>query len=65
MKGIIACGVWVFGATYVFARVYNRIAPLRVSREHELIGLNLSEHDEKEDIADSPNDVDREGGTVF
>jgi Amt family ammonium transporter len=65
MKGIIACGIWVFGATYSFALAYNWIAPLRVSREHELIGLNLSEHDEKEDIADSPNEVDRDGGAVF
>jgi Amt family ammonium transporter len=50
VKGIIACGVWVFGATYLFARSINSISPLRVLAGHETLGLNLSEHHEAEDV---------------
>ena len=64
VKGIIACGVWVFGSTYVFARVANRISPLRVPAEHELLGLNLSEHDEKEDIGHAIDGQDRSEAAV-
>lgn len=53
IKGIVACGVWVFGATYLFALAVNRISPMRVPADHELLGLNLSEHDEQEDLVEA------------
>ncbi len=47
--GIISCGVWSVGILFPVLYAVNRLYPLRVSREHELIGLNISEHDEQED----------------
>jgi ammonium transporter, Amt family len=42
--GIVTCGIWVFGSTYLIFRLINLIYPLRVSAEAEEIGLNVSEH---------------------
>jgi len=47
--GIISCGVWSVGILFPVLYVVNRVYPLRVSEEHELIGLNISEHGEQED----------------
>jgi Amt family ammonium transporter len=47
--GIISCGVWSVGILFPVLYAVNCLYPLRVSREHELIGLNISEHDEQED----------------
>ncbi len=47
--GIAACGIWTFGVTFVLLKGVNYIHPLRVSAEHEDIGLNVSEHGESED----------------
>jgi Amt family ammonium transporter len=65
VKGIIACGVWVFGATYVFTLAINRISPLRVPAEHEILGLNVSEHDEREDIGHLPDGTGREENSTI
>lgn len=42
--GVIACGVWSFGSAWLVFKLINRISPLRVSKEHESAGLNISEH---------------------
>ena len=42
--GIIVCGIWTFGITYLVASVINQIIKLRVSATDEYIGLNVSEH---------------------
>ncbi len=47
--GIAACGIWTFGVTFVLLKGVNTIYPLRVSAEHEDIGLNVTEHGETED----------------
>ncbi|MCU0480897.1 MAG: ammonium transporter [Anaerolineae bacterium] len=44
LLGIVTCGVWTFGTTYIITRIINRIYPLRVTAEDEHIGLNVSEH---------------------
>ena len=49
LLGIVACGVWTFGVTFVLLKSVNAIHPLRVSAEHEDIGLNETEHGETED----------------
>lgn len=36
--------VWAFGAAMVWFWLLNKVVPLRVSEEHELDGLNVSEH---------------------
>lgn len=49
LMGILTCGLWAFGVAFTALKLLNRTLPLRVSAEHERIGLNLSEHDEQED----------------
>jgi ammonium transporter, Amt family len=42
--GIVVCGLWSFGVTYIVFSIINRISPLRVTAEDEVSGLNVSEH---------------------
>jgi ammonium transporter, Amt family len=42
--GIIICGLWAFGVTWILLQLINRLVPLRVSLEDEDRGLNISEH---------------------
>lgn len=44
LLGIIICGLWSFGVTWILLRLINRISPLRVSAKDEDQGLNVSEH---------------------
>lgn len=46
LQGIVVCGVWSFGVSYLLMKNINRIFPLRVSPEEEHAGLNISEHNE-------------------
>jgi Amt family ammonium transporter len=43
---VLLATAWAFGATWVLAKVLNRIRPMRVSREHEVTGLDQSLHAE-------------------
>lgn len=58
IEGIIICGIWAFGITYLFLRIVDYFYPLRVSREAELIGLNISEHDSGTELYDLFNTMD-------
>jgi Amt family ammonium transporter len=49
LLGVFVCGAWTFGVAYALLRILNAFFPLRVSKEHEITGLNLAEHGEKED----------------
>ncbi len=42
--GSIICFVLAFGGTYIFLLLINKIIGLRVSKEHEIQGLNVTEH---------------------
>ncbi|SHI38157.1 ammonium transporter [Shimia gijangensis] len=42
--GVFVYGAWAFGVSYVLFSLVDRVLPFRVSEEHELMGLNLSEH---------------------
>ncbi|MFM2313986.1 MAG: ammonium transporter [Cyanobacteriota bacterium] len=42
--GIVICGLWAFGVTWILLQVINRLMPLRVSLADEDRGLNISEH---------------------
>jgi Amt family ammonium transporter len=44
LLGIVVYGAWTFGLAYLVLRAVNPIFPLRVSADHEIIGLNISEH---------------------
>jgi Amt family ammonium transporter len=44
LMGIAVYAVWAFGATYLILRMVNEVHQLRVTREEEIVGLNISEH---------------------
>jgi Amt family ammonium transporter len=44
--GVLACCAWTLGVSYSALRVLNCVVPLRVSAEHEALGLNRAEHGE-------------------
>ncbi len=52
LLGVVVCGVWVFGVTYLAMRFIDTITPLRVSAEDEHVGLNISEHGASTDLVD-------------
>jgi len=43
---VVVIGLYSLGLTWVLLKWTDRITPLRVSAEHELLGLDLSQHDE-------------------
>jgi ammonium transporter, Amt family len=46
LYGVAVTLVWSGGVTYVLLKLVSAIVPLRVSREHELEGLDISQHGE-------------------
>ena len=44
LLGIVICGVWAFGVTWILVKIIDRFIPLRVSLADEERGLNISEH---------------------
>ena len=46
LYGVAVTLVWSGGATFVLLKLVSAVVPLRVSREHELIGLDISQHGE-------------------
>jgi ammonium transporter, Amt family len=58
LLGIVSFGVWTFGVAYLVLKVVDMIVPLRVSADHEIIGLNISEHGVRQEI-DSIQDAPR------
>jgi Amt family ammonium transporter len=44
--GVVAAAAWAFCATYLLARLVNRVIPLRVSEEEEATGLDQALHSE-------------------
>ncbi len=50
--GILVCGLWTFSLTYMFVKFYNYRYPLRVSRDNEYQGLNITEHGASTELYD-------------
>ncbi len=50
--GVGACAGWSFGMGYGVLSLVNRVMPLRVSPEHERIGLNVAEHGASTELID-------------
>jgi Amt family ammonium transporter len=46
LYGVVVTLVWSGGVTFVLLKLVSAFVPLRVSREHELIGLDISQHGE-------------------
>ena len=44
LLGILVCGLWAFGVTWIILHTIDRVMPLRVSPIDEERGLNISEH---------------------
>ncbi|MBI5262643.1 MAG: ammonium transporter [Bradyrhizobium sp.] len=46
LGGVAVALVWSAGVTYALLKLVNLFVPLRVSREHEMVGLDISQHGE-------------------
>ena len=44
LKGVVAVGVWTFTTAYILFKVIDAVIGLRVEREEELEGLDITEH---------------------
>lgn len=44
LLGVLACFIWAFGTSFIFLKLVNTVFSLRVSKEDEEKGLNVSEH---------------------
>ncbi|MDC7219412.1 MAG: ammonium transporter [Spirochaetales bacterium] len=42
--GVLVCFVWGFGLSWLIMKAIKKHIPIRVSLEHEKMGLNISEH---------------------
>ncbi len=50
--GVVSCFIWSFGLAYLILRLIKRFVPVRVSIEHEKIGLNIAEHGTSSSISE-------------
>ncbi|TDM67716.1 hypothetical protein CEF01_13310 [Lactobacillus crispatus] len=46
LYGVAVTFVWTGGMTFVLLKIVDVMVPLRVSREHELEGLDITQHGE-------------------
>jgi Amt family ammonium transporter len=46
LYGVVVTFVWAAGVSFVLLKLVALFVPLRVSREHELEGLDISQHGE-------------------
>ena len=60
VAGIIVCGLWAFGATWILLQLVNCLMPLRVSPADEAKGLNISEHFAKSTVYEMLRIMDRQ-----
>ena len=44
LLGVVVCCLWAFGVSWVLFKIIARIFDFRVSRDDEILGLNMSEH---------------------
>lgn len=58
--GIVSCGLWGFGLTWILLSLINRLMPLRVSISDEERGLNISEHYAKSMVYEMLQVMDRQ-----
>jgi len=61
--GILICGLWSYGVTWLFLKAVSRFYGLRIHPEHEEIGLNVSEHQAKTETYDLFQVMDRQAKT--
>ncbi|MCU4674551.1 ammonium transporter [Catenovulum sp. 2E275] len=52
LEGIISCALWSFSLSYLVLYIINHFYPLRVSKIDEHNGLNIAEHNARNDLHD-------------
>ena len=52
LLGLVACGAWAFGVSFVFLWLLNKVLPIRVTALEEAQGLNVVEHRASTEIYD-------------
>ncbi|GAA6185297.1 ammonium transporter [Aliiglaciecola sp. NS0011-25] len=57
LLGVVVIGLFSFLSCYFILLILNKISPLRVTREHELSGLNISEHKASTELIDLLDDM--------
>ncbi|WP_370156006.1 ammonium transporter [Ferrovibrio sp.] len=57
--GCAAAGGFAFTAAYAILWLINRVSPLRISAEGEMVGLNQAEHGASSAMLDLVNDMER------
>lgn len=48
--GVAGVGIWAFGGSFLIIKSINYFLPFRVSKNDEIIGLNISEHSASTDL---------------
>jgi Amt family ammonium transporter len=46
MMALVLVSIYTFFGAFLLFKITNRIIPMRVSEEAEIMGLDLSQHDE-------------------
>ena len=57
LLGITTIGVYAFGISFLLLSIINRYRPLRVSRENEIRGMNVTEHRATTELVELLNDM--------
>jgi len=63
LLGILVCGLWAYGATWLALTALGKVYPLRISPEEEELGLNISEHQAKTETYDLFEVMDHQAKT--
>lgn len=63
MEGIVICGLWAFGVTYIILSFVNPRKSLRVGAEDEDLGLNVAEHGAKSAIYELLETIEEQQNT--
>jgi ammonium transporter, Amt family len=58
--GIVSCGVYAFGVSYLVLRLINDWHPLRVSKDLELEGLSMGEFDVEDALLELAHEMQRQ-----
>ena len=59
LKGVSACAALAFGGGFVLIYLINLVMPFRTSTEHEVAGLNISEHGASTELIDLLTNMSR------
>ncbi len=55
--GVVICFIWGFGISLIILKIIKKFVPVRVSEEHEKIGLNIAEHGSSSSILELSNSM--------